>query len=179
MPICVGGKIKTFSEVRKFQELGADKILINSSFVKNKRLLKRITKTYGNQFVVIGIDVRKINSKYFCYFNRGKDKIKDNLKKYLSKVNQILPGEILLQSIDRDGTFRGFYLKILKFMKKNLKCPVLVCGGCGNLKHFVDAFKIGGADGVCTNNIFHLTHKSILNAKIYCKSKFVEIRMEN
>ena len=178
VPICVGGKIKTFSEVRKFQELGVDKILINSSFITNKTLLKKIVKTYGNQFIVIGVDVRKINSNYFCYFNRGKNIINYSLKKYLTEINKISPGEVLLQSIDRDGTFRGFDLKILKYMKKNLSCPVLVCGGGGNWNHFVDAFKIGDVDGVCTNNIFHLTHQSILSAKIYCKKKSIEIRLE-
>ena len=178
VPICVGGKIKTFSEVRKFQELGVDKILINSSFVTNPTLIKRIIKTYGNQFVVIGIDFKKIKSKYVCYFNRGKKKINKNIKKYLSEMNKTSPGEILLQSIDRDGTFHGFDLKILKFVKKHLTCPLLVCGGAGNWDHFVDAFSVGGADGVCTNNIFHLTYQSVLSAKEHCKKKLIEIRLE-
>ena len=81
VPICVGGIIKTFSEVRIFQEVGADKILINSSFVINPALIKKIIKTYGNQFVVIGIDFKKIKSKYICYFNRGKKKNKQKYKK--------------------------------------------------------------------------------------------------
>ena len=82
-----------------------------------------------------------------------------------------------MQSIDRDGTFSGFDLKILKHVKKKLSCPIIVCGGAGNWGHFVDAFLIGGVDGVCTNNIFHLTYQSILSAKQFCK-KLIEVRLE-
>ena len=105
VPICVGGKIKSLSEVRKFQELGVDKILVNSLFVSNKKLIEKIVKTYGNQFIVIGIDVKKINLKYSCFYNRGKTKIKSDFKKYLFEIKKFAPGEILFQSIDRDGTF--------------------------------------------------------------------------
>lgn len=179
VPICVGGKIKSISEVRKFQELGADKILVNSLFITNKKLIKKIIATYGNQFIVVGIDVKKINLKYSCFYKRGKVKIKSNLKKYLDEVNKFAPGEVLIQSIDRDGTFYGFDLEILKYFKKNLSCPVLVCGGGGNWSHFVSAFKDGNIDGVCTNNIFHLTYQSILSAKEFCKKNSIDVRLEN
>ena len=135
-------KDKILSEVRKFQELGVDKILVNSLFVSNKKLIEKIVKTYGNQFIVIGIDVKKINLKYSCFYNRGKTKIKSDFKKYLFEIKKFAPGEILFQSIDRDGTFYGFDLEILKYLKKNLNCPVLVCGGGGNWGHFVSAFKM-------------------------------------
>ena len=179
VPICVGGKIKSLSEVRKFQELGVDKILVNSLFVSNKKLIEKIVKTYGNQFIVIGIDVKKINLKYSCFYNRGKTKIKSDFKEYLFEIKKFAPGEILFQSIDRDGTFYGFDLEILNYLKKNLNCPVLVCGGGGNWGHFVSAFKTGKVDGVCTNNIFHLTYQSILSAKKFCKNNSIDVRLEN
>lgn len=178
VPIYVGGKIKSLNEVRKFQEMGADKILINSSFVKNKNFIKKIIKTYGNQFIVIGVDLRLNNSNYSFYFNRGKNKINTTFKKHFFEINKISPGEILIQSIDRDGTFQGFDLKMLKKAKKLLSCPILVCGGGGSWNHFIDAFKIGKVDAVCTNNIFHLTYQSILSAKEYCRKQEIEIRLE-
>lgn len=179
VPICVGGKIKTISEVRKFQELGADKILINSSVVKNQEFVKKIIKIFGSQFLVVGIDLKIRKAEYKCYYNRGRDIINLPLNKYLEKINSLSPGEILIQSIDRDGTFKGFDLKILKKIKKKLSCPLIVCGGAGKWQDFVDAFKNCKVDAVCTNNIFHLTYQSILNAKEYCKRKLIEVRLEN
>ena len=179
VPICVGGKIKTISEVRKFQELGADKILINSAITKNQSFVKEVIKVFGSQFLVIGLDFKENKKKYKCYYNRGKSEIKLHLNKYLDKINKISPGEILVQSIDRDGTFRGFDLQILKRLKKQLSCPIIVCGGAGKWQDFVDAFLDCKIDAVCTNNIFHLTYQSILNAKEYCKKNLIEVRLEN
>ena len=179
VPICVGGKIKTISEVRKFQELGADKILINSSFIKNEAIVKKIIKVFGSQFLVLGLDFKESKNNYKCYYNRGKNVINLPLNKYLAKINKLSPGEILVQSIDRDGTFKGFDLKMLQKLKKKLSCPVIVCGGAGKWQDFVDAFKDCKVDAVCTNNIFHLTYQSILNAKEYCKKNSIEIRLEN
>lgn len=178
VPICVGGKINTINEVRKFQELGADKILINSSAVKNKKFVKKLINMFGSQFVVIGLDLKFKKNMYKCYFNRGKSLINQTLDNYLKEINNISPGEILIQSIDRDGTFKGFDLKILKEIKRKSSCPLIVCGGAGKWQDFVDAFKKSNVDAVCTNNIFHLTYQSILNAKEYCKKKSIEVRLE-
>ena len=179
VPICVGGKIKTIDEVRKFQELGADKILINSSIIKNLEFVKKIIKIFGSQFLVIGLDLKLKKNEYKCFYSRGKVLIKLPLDKYLKRINNISPGEVLVQSVDRDGTFKGFDLKILKKLKKQLSCPLIVCGGAGKWQDFVDAFKNCKVDAVCTNNIFHLTYQSILNAKEYCKKKNIEVRLEN
>jgi len=178
VPICVGGKISSIEEVRKFQNLGADKILINSLLKTDQNLVKKIINTFGNQFVVIGLDLKKVGSKYYCYYDRGNKKIKISFKKWLKKINLISPGEVLLQCINRDGTFLGYDLKITKEIKKNLTCPILVCGGAGKWEHFVEAFKKCDVDAVCTNNIFHLTYQSILNAKKYCLKNSIEIRLE-
>lgn len=179
VPICIGGKIKTINEVRKFQELGADKILINSLVVKDKQFVKKLIKIFGNQFIVIGLDLKLKKNIYKCYFNRGKSLINQTLDNYLKEINTLSPGEILVQSIDRDGTFKGFDLKILSKIKKKLSCPLIVCGGAGKWQDFVDAFNKSKVDAVCTNNIFHLTYQSILNAKEYCKNKSIEVRLEN
>lgn len=178
VPICVGGKIKNLKEVRKFQELGADKILINSSLIENISFVKKVLKLFGNQFLVAGIDLKLGRVNYDCFFERGKKKINKPLDKWLDYINKISPGEVLIQCIERDGTFQGFDLKILKYLKKKLSCPVLVCGGAGRWEHFVEAFKVGNVDAVCTNNIFHLTQQSISSAKEYCYNNSIDIRLE-
>ena len=178
VPICVGGMISSIEEVKIFQKLGADKILLNTLLKTNQKLVEKIIKIFGNQFLVIGIDVKKIGSNYLCYFKGGQKKINSSLKKWIKKIKLISPGEVLIQSIDKDGSLGGYDLEITKFLKKELSCSVLVCGGAGNWKHFVEAFKIAKVDAVCTNNIYHLTYQSILNAKNYCHQKNIEIRME-
>ena len=178
VPICVGGMISSIEEVKIFQKLGADKILINSLLKTNQKLVEKIVQIFGNQFLVVGIDVKKIGSKYFCYYKKGKEKIDISLNNWIKKIKLIAPGEVLIQSIDRDGSLRGYDLKITQSLKKKLLCPILVCGGAGNWKHFVEAFKISKVDAVCTNNIYHLTYQSILNAKKYCLENSIEIRME-
>ena len=178
VPICVGGMISSIEEVKLFQKLGADKILINSILKTNEKIVKQIVKIFGNQFIVVGVDIKKIKSNYFCYYNRGRKKINISLKDWIKKIKLIGPGEVLLQSIDRDGSLRGYDLKITKLVKKELLCSILVCGGAGNWKHFLEAFKLCNIDAVCTNNIYHLTYQSILNAKKYCQKNSIDIRME-
>ncbi len=178
VPICVGGSISSIDEVKKFQKLGADKILLNSLLIKNPKKVKEIINIFGNQFVIVGIDIKKINGKNFCFYNRGKNKINMDLNEYLNFLKKVNPGEILFQSIDLDGSLKGYELSVAKLIKKKLKMPLLICGGGGNWKHFVDAFKEANVDAVCTNNIYHLTYKSILSAKNYCSQRKINIRIE-
>ena len=178
VPITVGGMIDNIEEIKVFQNLGVDKILINSIAVRNEKLLKRIINIFGSQFVVIGLDVKKKKNSYNFFYNNGKKKIEISARNWINKVKKFKPGEILLQSIDQDGSLKGFDLKIIKKIRSQFKCPLLVCGGGGNWEHFVEAFKKGNVDAVCTNNIYHLTHKSILSSKLFCIKKNVEIRLE-
>lgn len=179
VPICVGGKINSIEEVRTFQKLGVDKILINSLVHTNINVVNEIIKIFGNQFLVVGIDVKRINNKYYCYYNRGQNKIKDSIDKYIELIKKLNPGEILLQSIDLDGSLNGLDISCAKKVRKKLKMPIILCGGAGNWDHFVKAFKFSNIDAVCTNNIYHFTYKSILSAKKHCASKKIKIRMEN
>ena len=178
VPITVGGMIDSVDEIRLFQSFGVDKILVNSITVKNEKLLKKIINIFGNQFIVVGLDVKKNKNSYNFYYNNGQKKIKSSFTRWIKKIKDLNPGEVLLQSIDRDGSLKGFDLTIIKKIKNYFECPILVCGGGGNWKHFVDAFKKCGVDAVCTNNIYHLTHKSILSSKLFCMNKNIEIRLE-
>lgn len=178
VPITVGGMIESIEEIRLFQRFGVDKILVNSVSVKNEKLLKKAINIFGNQFIVIGLDVKKEKNSYNFYHKNGQKKINTSFTKWIKKIKEFNPGEILLQSIDRDGSLKGYDLKIIKKIKSYFECPVLVCGGGGNWEHFVEAFKKCNVDAVCTNNIYHLTHKSILSSKLFCISRNIEIRLE-
>ena len=178
MPITVGGMIDNIDEIRLFQNFGVDKILVNSMSVKNEKLLKNAINIFGNQFIVIGLDVKKERNSYNFYYNNGQKKINTSFAKWINKIKQLNPGEILLQSIDRDGSLMGYDLKIIKKIKNYFECPILVCGGAGNWEHFVEVFKKCDVDAACTNNIYHLTHKSILSSKLFCIHRNIEIRLE-
>jgi len=178
VPITVGGMIDSIDEIRLFQKFGVDKILVNSITVKNEKLLKKAINIFGNQFIVIGLDIKKVKNSYNFYYNNGQKKIKYSLIQWIKKIKKFNPGEILLQSIDRDGSLKGYDLKIIKKVKSYFECPLLVCGGGGNWEHFVEAFKKCNVDAVCTNNIYHLTHKSILSSKLFCINRKIEIRLE-
>ena len=178
LPITVGGMINDIDEIKFFQKIGVDKILVNSITVKNEKLLQKAIGIFGNQFFMIGLDFKKEKNLYNFYYNNGQKKINTSFIKWIKKIQKFNPGEILLQSIDRDGSLKGYDLKIIKKIKNYFECPILVCGGAGNWKHFVEAFKIGNVDAVCTNNIYHLTYKSILSSKKYCIKNNIQIRLE-
>lgn len=175
-PITVGGNIDSLSEIKKLQMLGADKILINSIIHKDEKLVKKISDIYGRQFIVGGIDVCLIKKKYKLFSNHGENQLKINIDQCLKKFEKCKVGEILVQSIDRDGSLRGFDLKICKIIKKKTNLPVIVCGGAGNANHFLEAFNLANVDGACTNNIYHFSEISIKSIKKNLSDKKVYIR---
>tara|TARA_B100000427_G_scaffold323079_1_gene325989 strand:- start:284 stop:1027 length:744 start_codon:yes stop_codon:yes gene_type:complete len=178
VPITVGGYINDVEEIIKFQNLGADKILVNTLIHKNEKKVTEITKKFGNQFVIGGIDILTKNDKHYIYINHGKTILQENIDDCLKKFKRCGIGEILVQSIDRDGSLRGFDNKINKIVKNKSNLPVLVCGGAGSWDHFVEAFDSSNVDGVCTNNIYHFSQKSINLLKKALIKKGIYVRGE-
>ena len=178
VPICVGGSIDSIDEVKIFQKFGVDKILINSLLITNPNKVKKLVQVFGSQFIIAGIDFRKKKKEYLFFYNSGKKIIKMNFNNYINYIKKINPGEVLLQSIDLDGSLNGLELSLARKVKKKLKMPILICGGAGNWDHFANAFKSTNIDGVCTNNIYHYTYTSILSLKNYCIKKKINLRME-
>lgn len=165
IPITVGGHIDSLSEIKKVQMLGADKILINSIIHSNEKLVERISDMYGRQFIVGGIDVKLVKKKYKLFSYQGSKMLNINIDKCIKKFEKCKIGEILVQSIDKDGSLRGFDLMICKLIKKKTNLPVIACGGAGNAQHFIDVFKFAKVDGACSNNIYHFSEKSITSIK--------------
>lgn len=176
VPISVGGMINEFNEIRKFQKLGADKIIINSLFSSKPELVEKIIRTYGSQFVIAGIDLKKINKEYQVHVLGGQKKINFNFELYVKKILDFRPGEILVQSIDRDGSLMGYDLELIKKAKKICKIPLLVAGGAGSWEHFEVALKKYNVDGACTSNIYHFSEQSIKILKKHLKNKNIHVR---
>ena len=176
VPITAGGLIRNIEEIERLQSCGADKILINSLIHINEDEVKKITEKYGSQFVIAGIDFLLENNSYNICIQNGEKKINLNIDKCLKKIEKCGAGEILVQSIDRDGSLRGYDNKINSEIKRKTTLPVLVCGGAGNWGHFEEAFRDSKVDGVCTNNIYHYSEKSMSLIKKSLYEKGIHVR---
>jgi len=124
----------------------------------------------------VSIDVKKDINSYSIYINNGKDKINFNLEQYIKYVLDLNPGEILINSIDRDGSLSGFDIDLCKYVKKLTSIPVLASGGFGSWKHATEIFNKTKLDGCCTSNIFHFTEKSLFSLKQFLKKEKINVR---
>ena len=176
VPICAGGKIKSIEDVDIYLKSGADKISINTEAYNNPDLLKKIADVYGSQVLTLSIDVKKELETYNVYINNGQKKIEMNLKDYVLKMQKVGIGEILINSIDRDGTLEGYDLNLLKLVRKISNVPVISLGGAGSWKHFSEAIQETNVDAVATNNIYHFTENSIISAKNFLKKNGFNFR---
>jgi cyclase len=179
VPLTVGGWISDIDEIKLFLKEGADKICINTEAVKNNLLIKESSEFFGSQCIVVSIDVKKnVNQEYEVFINRGKDETGLEPIEWAKKVEKLGAGEILLTSIDKEGTKQGYDLKLLKEITNNVGIPVISFGGVGKWEHFVDGINVGNADAVSAANIFHYTEHSTFNAKKFLFESKLNVRMQ-
>ena len=173
-PIMIGGGIKKFEDAKLCFENGADKIFINSEF-ENVELINKISDTYGNQSISIVLDYRKINEDYLVYTNYGSKKNNLNLREnFLSLQNKNI-GEIILHSIDQDGTGNGFDLNMVKSLKLSPKKPLLLMGGAGKPINIKEALNEKLISGVITANLFNFIGDTLKVTRELCKSSKIQI----
>ncbi len=178
MPLTVGGGIKNLEDIRNLLKAGADKISLNSFAVNNPDLIKEAAKKFGSQCIVVAIDIKKVSNGSYGVFTHGGNKKTDlEALSWAKKVEGYGAGEILLTSMDRDGTGDGFDLEITKEISDNVSIPVIASGGVGDLQHLVDGVKIGNASGVLAASIFHYGKFSIQEAKKFMKESGVQVRL--
>ncbi len=177
IPFCVGGGISSLADVSALLAMGADKISINSSAVKNPALINQLSKEFGSQCIVVAIDTRKINGKDYVHTHGGRQATNLETQYWLKQVEQMGAGEILLTSMDADGTKAGFALDITQFASENLQIPVIASGGGGTIAHFEDAFNIAKADACLAASIFHYKEISIPDLKHALAEKGIAIRL--
>lgn len=177
VPITVGGKIKNIEQIKNFQSCGADKILLGTLPYENSEMVNRIISKFGSQFVILSIDVKKNGKSYSVFVNNGKEKVDFNLDDYTKFILKFNPGEILINSIDRDGSKKGYDFKIIDKIKKQIRVPIIFCGGVGHWKDFKMALNKKEIDAVAAANIFHHFDQSDYLAKDYLiKHKIKNIR---
>ena len=176
MPITVGGKIRSLNDIHIRLKAGADKVSINSYALKNKNFIYESAKEFGSQCVVVSIDVKKIDNKYFVFSNFGLTNTNILLLDWCKIIEDSGAGEILLNSIDRDGTKQGYDLELLNLVSNSIKIPIIALGGVGEWSHIAEAMKNTNVDGFAASNIFHHYDQSVYLARKYLYDKQYNVR---
>lgn len=154
MPLAYGGGINTFESAKEIFSIGFEKVVLNTAAWSHPHLIKKISEYYGTQAVVVSIDVKKnIWGKYQVYVVDGTQKISISLNEYLQKVEEEGAGEILITSMDRDGTWSGFDIELIKMVSKSVSIPVIANGGAGNIDHIGQAIHAGEASAVALGSM--------------------------
>ena len=178
MPLTVGGGVRSVNDIRKLLLCGADKVSINTAAIKNPGLIKKSSSKFGNQCIVVAIDAKQVKkNKWEIYTHGGRKNTGIDAIKWAKKMEGLGAGEILLTSMDKDGTKSGFDLKLTKKISNSISIPVVASGGVGNIQHLVDGIKIGKASAVLAASIFHYGKYTIRQVKNKMKQKGIAIRI--
>lgn len=166
MPLTVGGGLRTVEDIRKMLNAGADKVSLNTAAILNPDLISEASAKFGNQCIVVAIDAKKTgDNKWNVFTHGGRNQTELDAVEWAKEVERRGAGEILLTSMDADGTKDGYDIPLTKAVSDAVSIPVIASGGAGNLQHLVDAVKLGGANAVLAASIFHFGTYSIEQAK--------------
>jgi len=177
IPFTVGGGISNADDVYALLYAGADKISINSAAVNNVHLIKELATNFGSQCIVLAIDTKLIGREWLVFTHAGKNNTGINLFDWIKKCTEMGAGEILLTSIDHDGTKNGFANELVRSVSAITHLPVIASGGAGNEVHFADVFVAGEADAALAASIFHSKVLEIPALKQYLKNKKIDVRL--
>lgn len=176
IPFTVGGGINALENVEELLKNGADKITINSASLSNPKLITDVAKRFGSQCMVVAIDTKVVQNQNKVYSNGGKIETEKELFSWAKEVENLGAGEILLTSMNTDGTKSGFAIEITKQLSELVNIPVIASGGAGTMQHFEDVFTETKATGALAASIFHFNEIEIPELKNYLKSKNLSIR---
>jgi imidazole glycerol-phosphate synthase subunit HisF len=177
VPLTVGGGVKSLEDINKLLLSGADKISINTAAVNNETLIKDSSKKFGSQCIVVAIDAKKINNKWEIFTHGGRTKTGIDAIDFAKKMEDDGAGELLITSMDRDGTQKGYDNNLNSEIEKNVNIPIIASGGVGNLKHLEEGITKGHANALLAASIFHYGKYSIADVKNYLKSKQIPVRI--
>ncbi|MEI6353570.1 MAG: imidazole glycerol phosphate synthase subunit HisF [Methylococcus sp.] len=180
IPLTVGGGIRTLEDIRRMLNAGADKVSINSAAVHRPDFVKEAAERFGSQCIVVAIDAKKVSEEPPCWeiFTHGGRKPTGlDAIAWAQKMVALGAGEILLTSMDRDGTKQGFDLALTRAVSEAVPVPVIASGGVGNLDHLADGVTLGQADAVLAASIFHFGEFSIREAKAHLAQRGIEVRL--
>ena len=177
IPFTVGGGISSVEDVEVLLKNGADKISINSSAVKNPKLILELAKNFGSQCVVVAIDAKLVHENWKVHLVGGKVATELNLFDWAKQVEDLGAGEILFTSMNNDGTKNGFANEALAELSKIVNVPIIASGGAGTLQHFEQVFSLGNADAALAASVFHYNEISISELKNYLKTAGIPVRI--
>lgn len=182
IPLTVGGGIRTLEDIRRMLNAGADKVGINSAAVSNPEFVKAAADKFGSQCIVVAIDAKKVSREgeenlWEIFTHGGRKPTGINAVEWAVRMKDYGAGEILLTSMDRDGTKSGFDLVLTKAVSDAVTIPVIASGGVGNLDHLADGIIEGKADAVLAASIFHFAEYTIEQAKRHMQSRGIEVRL--
>lgn len=177
VPLTVGGGIRSLEDATRLLRSGADKVAINSALVENPDLIKKIIGEYGSQCLVLSVEAKLQRPDYWeVYTSNGRDRTGISVIEWIERCTKLGIGEVLLTSIDREGTGKGSDIKLLKKVSTITEVPIIYSGGIGSPEHFIDAVKEGGADGVAIADMFHYKKYSISQVRKFAIKEKLNIR---
>ncbi|HQX71574.1 MAG: imidazole glycerol phosphate synthase subunit HisF [Chitinophagaceae bacterium] len=177
IPFTVGGGINTSEDVSVLLENGADKISVNTSAAKNPQLIDELAKNFGSQCVVVAIDAKLINHQWMVVTHGGRTPTEKLTIEWAKEVTERGAGEILLTSMENDGTKNGFAIEITKKVATAVNIPVIASGGAGKMEHFTEVFKSANADAALAASIFHFREIAIPDLKRYLYTQHIPVRI--
>jgi len=177
IPFTVGGGINSVEDIEILLASGADKVSINTSAVKNPQILEDAAKNFGSQCVVLAIDAKLVRNEWMVFLNGGRVETDLPAIEWAKKGVESGAGEILLTSMEADGTKQGFEIGLTRNVSEAVDVPVIASGGAGNIEHFVEVFENGNADAALAASIFHFREIEILTLKNYLRGQNIEVRI--
>jgi cyclase len=176
IPFTVGGGLKSLEDIRKMLAAGADKISLNTAAVKDEELVKKAARRFGSQCIVIAVDARMNEKSWEVYIHGGRTPTGIDVLQWVKHMQDLGAGEILLTSMDRDGTKEGYDLELTQKVVDSLDIPVIASGGAGNLEHLLEGLTVGKAHAVLAASIFHYGQYTIKETKEFLTEKEVCVR---
>ena len=177
MPLTVGGGVRTVDDIRTLLTYGADKVSINSAAVARREIVKEGAEKFGDQCIVVAIDAKRAGDHWEVFTHGGRTATGLDAVEWAKKMENLGAGELLLTSMDRDGTKSGFDLELTRAISDAVDIPIIASGGVGTLQHLVDGVKEGRADAVLAASIFHFGEYGVDEAKRYMKQHGIEVRL--
>ena len=178
IPFTVGGGIRTSDDIRRMLKAGADKVSLNTAAIKNPAIIAEGAQRFGSQCIVLAVDARQTGeAKWEVYINGGRTPTGLDVLEWVQQATQLGAGEILLTSMDKDGTKDGYDIPLTRMVSEAVNVPVIASGGAGELKHFYEVLTDGKADAVLAASVFHYGQFTVRQVKEYLKSRGVEVRL--
>ena len=177
IPLTVGGGVRSLDDIKNLLRSGADKVSINTAAVENPEFVKAASEKFGSQCIVVAIDAKKNEDRWEIFTHGGRKNTGIDSIEFAKKMEDSGAGELLVTSMDRDGTQVGYDIDLMSKISSKVNIPVIASGGVGNLDHLVDGIKLGNASAVLAASIFHYGKYSVKEAKEYLDSKGIPVRI--